>query len=276
MVAPIATSSAARACSSDGSTRTWRCIRFFAVSPSGTFEEEHPRTDTVGIDDRERPVGVGPVDAERVERLLPGGEPCGWLLDVAEHFAPDVGELAGTRGVDGDLNRSCHRPIIAHLSIANCRRSGRDRFPTRPRPPSVGAMGGANAVVEVILKSPLHRVMSGKLTLIRYQGSRTGTEHTLPVQYADTHGGLVVVVGQPGTKTWWRNFTTMGQTQVLLKGSWVPMTAHALVGSEDPEAVTPLLRSYATRFPKVAKSLQGDTLEERVEHAVVVWLRPAA
>ena len=68
----------------------------------------------------------------------------------------------------------------------------------------------------------------------------------------------------------------MGQTQVLLAGTWVPMTAHALLGSEDPDAVTPLLRSYATRFPKVVKSLDGDTLEERVEHAVVVWLRPAA
>lgn len=136
-------------------------------------------------------------------------------------------------------------------------------------------MGGANAVVEVILKSPLHRVMSGKLALVRYQGFRSGNEYMLPVQYADTNGGLVVVVGKPGTKTWWRNFTTMGQAKVLRAGNWVPMTAHALVGSEDPEAVTPLLRSYATRFPKVVKSLEGDTLEERVEHAVVVWLRPA-
>jgi hypothetical protein len=137
-------------------------------------------------------------------------------------------------------------------------------------------MGGANAVVEVVLKSPLHRVMSGTLALIRYQGLHSGNEYTLPVQYADTHGGLVVVVGKPGTKTWWRNFTTMGQAQILLAGSWKPVTAHALVGSEDPDAVTPLLRSYATRFPKVVKSLEGDSLEERVEHAVVVWLRPAA
>ena len=136
-------------------------------------------------------------------------------------------------------------------------------------------MGGANAVVEVILGSPLHRVMSGKLALIRYRGARSGTEYTLPVQYAGTAGGLVVVAGDPATKTWWRNFTTMGQVQVLLAGNWVPMTAHALVGSVDPEAVTPLLRSYATRFPKVVKSLEGDTLEDRVEHAVVVWLRPA-
>ena len=80
---------------------------------------------------------------------------------------------------------------------------------------------------------------------------------------------------KPETKTWWRNFTEMGQLQVLLAGTWVPMTAHALRGADDPDAVTPLLRSYAIRFPKAAKSLDGNTLEERVRNAVVVWLRPA-
>ncbi len=134
----------------------------------------------------------------------------------------------------------------------------------------------ANSVVEFVLASPLHRLMSTRLALIRYQGDRTSTEYTLPVQYADTHHGIVVLVGDAETKTWWRNFTTMGQAQVLLAGTWVPMTAHALLGGEDPEAVTPLLRSYAARFPKVVNSLDGDTLDERVAQAVVVWFRPAA
>lgn len=136
-------------------------------------------------------------------------------------------------------------------------------------------MGLANGFVEAVLKSPLHRLASGSMVLIRYHGVTTGTEYTLPVQYADTEHGLVVVVGEPNSKTWWRNFTAMGQAKVLVAGSWVPMTAHALRGADDPGAVTPLLRSYATRFPKVAKSLDGDTLEERVAGAVVVWLRPA-
>lgn len=137
-------------------------------------------------------------------------------------------------------------------------------------------MAIANTVVGAILQSPLHRVMSSKLVLIRYQGDHTGTEYTLPVQYADTHNGLVVMVARPDTKTWWRNFTTMGQVRVLVAGAWVPMTAHALRGSEDPDAVTPLLRSYASRFPNVVKSIDGDNLDERVQGAVVVWLRPAA
>jgi deazaflavin-dependent oxidoreductase (nitroreductase family) len=136
-------------------------------------------------------------------------------------------------------------------------------------------MASANGVVETVLTSPVHRLLSGKLVLIRYVGTRSGKEYTLPVQFADTHHGIVVAVGEPDTKTWWRNFTTMGQVQVLAARTWVPMTAHALRGSEDPDAVTPLLRSYAARYPKVVKSLDGDTLDERVARAVVVWLRPA-
>jgi hypothetical protein len=135
-------------------------------------------------------------------------------------------------------------------------------------------MAFANSVVEKILTSPAHRILSASTVLIRYRGRRTNTEYTTPVQYADAHAGLVVFVGEPDSKTWWRNFTEMGQLQVLLAGTWVPMTAHALRGSEDPEAVEPLLRSYAIRFPKVVKSLDGDNLEARVRGAVVVWLRP--
>jgi hypothetical protein len=136
-------------------------------------------------------------------------------------------------------------------------------------------MALSNSVVEKILTSPAHRILSGSTILIRYQGRRTGATYTTPVQYADAHVGLVVLVGEPDTKTWWRNFTDMGQLKVLLTGTWVPMTAHTLQGREDPEAVEPLLRAYAIRFPKVVKSLDGDNLEERVRNAVVVWLRPA-
>ena len=136
-------------------------------------------------------------------------------------------------------------------------------------------MALANSIVEKILTSPAHRILSGSTILIRYQGRRTGTEYTTPVQFAEAGVGLVVLVGKPETKTWWRNFADMGQIKVLRAGTRIPMTAHALRGVDDPDAVEPLLRSYALRFPKVVKSLDGNTLDERVRGAVVVWLRPA-
>jgi hypothetical protein len=137
-------------------------------------------------------------------------------------------------------------------------------------------MSAANTVVETILKSPAHPILSGSMVLLRHLTDRSGDEHTVAVQYADAHHGLLVVVGDPETTTWWRDFTEMGQAQVLLKGEWTPMTAHALRGADDAEAVTPLLRSYAQRHPRIVKQIDGDTLEERVANSVVVWLRPAS
>lgn len=137
-------------------------------------------------------------------------------------------------------------------------------------------MAFANTVVGTVLRSPAHQLLSGRYVVARFlRDGRTDAEETPPLRYADTHHGIVVLVADTTTESWWQHFTTMGQAQVLLGGSWVPMTAHALVGSEDPEAVTPLLRSYATRFSNVTSTLDGDTLDERVANAVVVWLRPA-
>ena len=133
--------------------------------------------------------------------------------------------------------------------------------------------GIGNTIVGTILRSPLHPVLSGSTVLVKYRGIRTGKEYVTPVQYADAHHGLVVLVGDAGTKTWWRNFTEMQTIQVLLQGDWTPMTAHALRGDEDPGAVAPLLRSYSQRFPKAVDRLEGDDLDERVRSAVVVWLR---
>lgn len=130
-------------------------------------------------------------------------------------------------------------------------------------------------MVETILKSPAHPILSSSMVLVRYLDEHGG-EETRAVQYADTHHGLVVVVDDAEETTWWRNFTEMGQAQVLLKGDWIPMTAHALAGADEADAVTPLLRSYSQRYPKIVKRIDGDTLDERVAHAVVVWLRPAS
>ena len=134
-------------------------------------------------------------------------------------------------------------------------------------------MSVGNTIVTTSLKTPLLPVLSGSTGLGKSRGATSGDEYVTPVQYADAHHGLVVLVGEPETKTWWRNFTTMATISVLLKGRWIPMTAHALRGDEDPDAVAPLLLSYAQRFPNAVGALSGDDLAERVSGAVVVWLR---
>ena len=63
-----------------------------------------------------------------------------------------------------------------------------------------------NPVVRTLLRSPAHRLLSGSLLLLDYTGRRSGRRYVLPVAHAAAGDDLVVVIVQPTTKTWWRNF----------------------------------------------------------------------
>lgn len=125
-----------------------------------------------------------------------------------------------------------------------------------------------------MLRSPLHRLVSGSMCLVRYQGHRSGREITLPTQYARDNGNLVVLVGRPDEKTWWRNFLRNWPAEVLLQGNWVPMTARAIVGADEPKTATRLVNIYLKRFPRAEKTLGAGTIDDRIARAVVVLFRP--
>ena len=135
-------------------------------------------------------------------------------------------------------------------------------------------MSIGNAVVGALLRSPFHRAMSGSIDLIRYTGRRSGRVITTPTQYA-THGDdVVILVGHPESKQWWRNFSEACDVEVLVAGVWRPMRGRALVGADEPETVRPLLETYLARFPRAARSLDGTSSDERVRRSVVVECRP--
>jgi hypothetical protein len=83
-------------------------------------------------------------------------------------------------------------------------------------------MSFANACVSTRLRSPLHRLLSGSTDLIRYRGRRTGRQVTLPTQYAEWGSGVVILAGRPDTKTWWQNFRTARDLDVLIRGGGRP------------------------------------------------------
>jgi hypothetical protein len=65
-----------------------------------------------------------------------------------------------------------------------------------------------NAVVLAVLRSPVHRLLSGLALELRYTGRRSGREYVLPVQYVRA-GGRIVIRPQAAQRTsWWRNFQT--------------------------------------------------------------------
>ncbi|HLE43532.1 MAG TPA: nitroreductase/quinone reductase family protein [Methylomirabilota bacterium] len=122
-----------------------------------------------------------------------------------------------------------------------------------------------NPFVRAILRSRLHGLLSGSLVLLSYTGPRSGRRITLPVMYAEDASGLVVFVGRPELKRWWRSLRGAAPVTVRLRGQ--ERTALAEVAAADTEAIEAGLRVYLARFPRAAKAFPG------AEGAVMVRVR---
>jgi hypothetical protein len=131
-----------------------------------------------------------------------------------------------------------------------------------------------NRVVRAILTSPVHGLLSRSTDLVRYTAPRTGREIVTPTQYARHGEDFVILVARPETKTWWRNFRTERNLDLLVRRRWRPMVARAVRGADEPGVVAALLDAYLARFPRAARALEGSTFDEVVRSAVVVWCRP--
>jgi hypothetical protein len=134
-------------------------------------------------------------------------------------------------------------------------------------------MGVGNTFVAALLSSPLHGLLSGSTDLVRYTGRRSERQFTTPTQYVRLDDDLLILVGRPEAKTWWRNFREERDLDVLLQGRWRPMRGRAVIGADEPETIGPLLDVYLQRFPKAARALDGATPEARARGAVVVRCR---
>ena len=110
-----------------------------------------------------------------------------------------------------------------------------------------------NLFVSGLLRSPLHRVLSGSLLLISYRGRRTGHRFTIPVIYAERDGTLTIFVGHPERKKWWRNLRQGAEVEVRLRGD--RLSGKAAVVDDAGAAST-----YLERYPRAQTALEaGET-----------------
>jgi hypothetical protein len=88
-----------------------------------------------------------------------------------------------------------------------------------------------NPALGMILRSPAHRLASGRLALITYTGRRSGREYTIPVLYEDKGDEVTIGVGWPDRKVWWRNLTgDGGPVRLVVRGQ--KLTGHAVATRE--------------------------------------------
>jgi len=105
--------------------------------------------------------------------------------------------------------------------------------------------------VRLVLTSPLHSTLDGRLILITYTGKKSGKKHSLPVQYAESHNELIVVAGYHQHKKWWRNLMQQQTVNIRYRGKWFEASAKAFDG--DVGVIAPLLPYYLKRFPASAR-----------------------
>jgi hypothetical protein len=88
-----------------------------------------------------------------------------------------------------------------------------------------------NRVLLPLLRHPAGRRLGRRLAVLEYDGRRTGQRRRLVAAYTRTGQRVTITVGQPESKTWWRNFLTPYRLRLRLAGEELDGMAHV-----EPEA----------------------------------------
>jgi hypothetical protein len=94
-----------------------------------------------------------------------------------------------------------------------------------------------NPAVRALLRSPLHRAVSGRLALITVTGRRSGRTFTFPVAYRREGDVVKIGVEWPQRKLWWRNLRGDG-APVRLRLRNQQRTGHAVARGDEQRGVT--------------------------------------
>ena len=88
--------------------------------------------------------------------------------------------------------------------------------------PPKGMMKVANNIIAPLLRSPLHRLISGSLMLLTMTGRKSGRRITTPVSYLPNgEGRLILFTFSP----WWKNLQGGALVTLRIKGRDVPAVA---------------------------------------------------
>ncbi len=125
-----------------------------------------------------------------------------------------------------------------------------------PSPPKF-VIKTLNASISMLLRSPLHGVLSKSSILLSFQGSKSGKVYTFPVGYYELHGNTFFIIP---LHRWWRNLRGNAPVTVWLKGHKYQGIASATQG--DAETVRELQRLIEDspnliRLYKIARDERG-------------------
>lgn len=103
-----------------------------------------------------------------------------------------------------------------------------------------------NPLMTMILKSPLHKMVSGGIMLISFNGIKSGRVYSTPVSYFRENGTVYCFTHAK----WWRNLANGADVNVRLKGQ--DYAGYAIAEAEDTAQKTVALRKMVKVRPQEA------------------------
>lgn len=116
-----------------------------------------------------------------------------------------------------------------------------------PAPPPKRLMAVANVFVRLLLRSPLHFMLSNNVLLLTYIGRKSGRQYTYPVGYA-RNGDVVTVFTYRG---WWKNLRGGAPVVVEIKRRRFPAAAEVI--RDDQDAIATGLLAHLRQHPALAR-----------------------
>ncbi len=104
-----------------------------------------------------------------------------------------------------------------------------------------------NPIMEGLLRSPLHKLISKQIMLVSYSGRKSGKAYTLPVNYVRDGDFLYTVSFK--NRTWWRSLRGGAPVTLLVAGRQLKARAEV---AEKPGEVIQGLRDIFQHSPQYA------------------------
>lgn len=138
--------------------------------------------------------------------------------------------------------------------------------------PSKFLTGVPNALFSLLLRSPLHGIISKRCVLLSFHGRKSGNQYRFPVGYWKHEGDLVEIIP---LHHWWKNLCGNVPVTVWLKGRKYRATADAFHGDEATvEELQGLVRASSNllRVCRVERDTAGQPKPESVRQVAQILI----
>ena len=129
-------------------------------------------------------------------------------------------------------------------------RRGGAVFPAQQQSSAPTVPGVVNVLVKLILRSPLHGLMSKNRILLTFRGRKSGKEYTAPVSYFREGESIVCFTDS----SWWKNLRGGAPVRMRLSGRDVAGMAYPI--DTDTEAIARGLGRMLQEIPSDARYYQ--------------------